>query len=323
MILITGGTGFLGSTLIRQHINAGIDVVATKRPQSQIPADLLAAPQIRWVDADINNYFELLEAFEGVQQVYHCAASISYQKDQASNLQHVNVEGTANVVNICLEQQVRLLHVSSIAALGKNNQGRPVAEQDKWEYDKSISKYALSKYEAEMEVWRGVAEGLDAVIINPSLIIGAGAPNHGTGAIFSRLQKGLSFYPTGSIGLVDVVDVARIMMLLMADTELTAQRFIVNHVNISYRDFLSAAAQAFGKPAPQKAVSAQALQYIAKLAAIKAFFTHTKPDLTAETARAATSPLSYSNSKLLQTVNYTFKPLAQTLAEISSTFKHT
>ncbi|MBP3943438.1 NAD-dependent epimerase/dehydratase family protein [Sphingobacteriaceae bacterium WQ 2009] len=322
MILITGGTGFLGSTLIRLHIHAGIDVVATKRPSSSIPLDLQAHKNIHWIDADLNNYFDLQEAFLGITQVYHCAAAISYQKKEAALLQKINVLGTANLVNICLAQQVRLVHVSSIAALGKNNQGLPVSETDKWEYERSISNYARSKYEGEMEVWRGIAEGLDAVIVNPSLIIGAQAPAHGTAAIFNKLQQGLSYYPSGSIGLVDVEDVAKIMMLLMANTSITAQRYIINNINISYGEFLQQAAAAMQAQVPQKIVSAKALLFIAKLAEVKAFFTNSKPDLTPETARAASSSLAYSNAKLVKLLGYQFKPLAQTLSEISSTLKH-
>jgi len=126
VILITGGTGFLGSTLIKQLINAGIDVVAIKREQSIIPKDLKSSSLIRWINADINNYFELSDAMVGITQVYHCAATISYTKKDIAQLHKVNVEGTAQIVNICLDRQIRLLHVSSIAALGQNDGTKPV-----------------------------------------------------------------------------------------------------------------------------------------------------------------------------------------------------
>ncbi|ULT28722.1 NAD-dependent epimerase/dehydratase family protein [Sphingobacterium sp. E70] len=172
MILITGGTGFLGSTLIKQLIDQGIDVIATKRAQSIIPTSLLSSSLIQWVDADINDYFELEDALEGVTKVYHCAALVSYQKKDAKSHFKVNVEGTANIVNLCLEKNIRLLHVSSIAALGTNKDNLPVSEKDHWEHSPTTSNYSLSKYQAEMEVWRGITEGLNAVIVNPSVILG-------------------------------------------------------------------------------------------------------------------------------------------------------
>jgi len=320
VILITGGTGFLGSTLIKQLINAGIDVVAIKREQSIIPKDLKSSSLIRWINADINNYFELSDAMVGITQVYHCAATISYTKKDIAQLHKVNVEGTAQLVNICLDRQIRLLHVSSIAALGQNDGTKPVNEQDKWEYEPQMSKYSLSKYEGEMEVWRGIVEGLDAVIVNPSLIIGAHAPAHGTGAITQLVLKGMKYYPIGSVGIVDVEDVAKLMIILMNKPEISGQRYIINHINISHLDLLTALADQFQKPAPYIKASPQILKWAAKAAAVQAFFTNSKPALTAETAQSASKKLAYSNDKIVALTQFRFKPLSQTIEEISLSY---
>lgn len=320
MILITGGTGFLGSTLIKQLIDQGIDVIATKRAQSIIPASLLSSSLIQWIDADINDYFELEDALEGVTKVYHCAALVSYQKKDAKSLFKVNVEGTANIVNLCLEKNIRLLHVSSIAALGTNKDNLPVSEKDHWEHSPTTSNYSLSKYQAEMEVWRGITEGLDAVIVNPSVILGAAAKDKGSGAIFSMINKGLKFYPKGSVGIVDVVDVASIMIQLMEKGEITAERYIINHLNIPNRDLLSVASVLMNKPEPTIEVSETLLQIASTVSSMLAVFKKSDSSLTKETAAASSAKLQYSNAKVQSLLNHSYRPLEQTLKEIANLY---
>jgi len=174
VILVTGGTGFLGSTLLQYLIDDGHSVIALKRTSSIIPDHLKSSSLIQWVDAEITDYFALEDIIPKVDQVYHCAAKISYQKEDAKEVVQTNVEGTKHIVNLSLQYNKRLLHVSSIAALGFSKKGLPVTEEDKWEFNPKLSKYSLAKYESEMEVWRGIAEGLDAVIVNPSVIMGIG-----------------------------------------------------------------------------------------------------------------------------------------------------
>lgn len=320
MILITGGTGFLGSTLIKQLIDRGIDVIATKRAQSTIPAVLLSSSLIQWVDADINNYFELEEALEGVTQVYHCAALVSYQKKDAKSLFKVNVEGTAHLVNLCLEKNIRLLHVSSIAALGEHKADKLISEEDPWEHSPSTSNYALSKYQAEMEVWRGITEGLEAVIVNPSLILGAAAGSKGSGAIFSMINKGLKFYPKGSVGVVDVEDVAAIMILLMDKHDIRAERYIINHLNISNKDLLSVASVLMKRPEPTIEVSETLLQIASVVSGMLSFFSKSASSLTKESAAASSAQLQYSNAKLQSLLNFRYRPLEETLKEIANLY---
>lgn len=320
MILITGGTGFLGSTLIKQLIDRGIDVIAIKRAQSTIPEALLSSSLIEWVDADINNYFELEDALEGVTKVYHCAALVSYQKKDAKALFKVNVEGTANLVNLCLQKGIRLLHVSSIAALGSSKYNRPISENDHWEHSPTTSNYSLSKYQAEMEVWRGITEGLDGVIVNPSVILGAAAKDKGSGAIFSMINKGLKFYPKGSVGIVDVEDVAAIMIQLMEKEEITAERYIINHVNIANKDLLSVASVLMNKPQPRIEVSETMLQIASALSSVLSVFRKSDSSLTKETAAASSAQLQYSNAKIQSLLNHRYRPLEQTLKEIANLY---
>src|SRR5690606_4442215 len=162
-------TGFLGSILIRRLLGSGVEVRATKRETSVIPQELGGLPGLQWVDADINDFFALNDAFIGATKVYHCAGMLSYDPADRQRLMTVNVAGTANVVNLALQHHARLLHVSSIAAIGQPKHNDEATEDDLWEYTSGQPGYAVAKYEAEMEVWRGIAEGLDAVIVNPAL----------------------------------------------------------------------------------------------------------------------------------------------------------
>lgn len=323
MILVTGGTGFLGSTLIKQLIDEGKAVVATKRVSSKIPDILKNSSLIQWVDADITDYFALADIFIGITEVYHCAAKISYQKKDANLMNNVNVEGTKNIVNLCLEHHARLVHVSSIAALGTNKLGKPVNENDKWEYDRKMSQYSLSKYKGELEIWRGVVEGLDAVIVNPSLIMGASAGKDGSGIVFDIVNKGLPIYTTGAIGIVDVEDVAKAMITLMDRTDIQRERFILNSENISNKQLLERIASLLNKKAPSILATPFLLEIGWRFAKIKSFFNGKEPALTKESSHAAASKLEYNNEKIVQTIDFSFKPIDQTLVEIAQTYTNT
>lgn len=320
MILVTGGTGFLGSTLIKRLIDDGNSLIAIKRESSVIPDSLKDSSHIEWKNADITDYFALADLFENITEVYHCAAHISYQKGAASLMNNINIEGTKNIVNLCLEHEARLVHVSSIAALGTNKLGKPVSEKDKWEFDRKLSKYSLSKYKAELEVWRGTIEGLDAVIVNPSLIMGASAGRNGSGVVFDLVNKGLPIYTTGSIGIVDVDDVAKVMISLMHRKDIKSERFILNSENISNKSLLEKIANLLQKKSPTIEAKPFLLSIAWRLAKFASFFSQKEPTLTKESSRAAAAKLMYTNEKIVSTIDFSFKPLDQTLKEIALTF---
>lgn len=317
VILVTGGTGFLGSTLIKYLIDDGIAVLAIKREQSEIPEILRSSSLVQWLDADITDYFALVDAFKGVTQVYHCAAKISYQKDDWASMLHTNIEGTKHIVNLCSDHGARLVHVSSIAALGESKADELISEQSKWDEGAYHSKYALSKYESEMEVWRGIMEGLDAVIINPSVIMGVGSGKKGSGAIFNLVQNGIKVYPPGTVGIVDVEDVANIMILLMNDRSISGERFVLNSENISNKNLLERIAKLLGKPAPTIKARPFMLSIAWRVAKVIASLTDKPPVLTRDTAKASASKLAYSNKKVTDTTGYCFKPVDLTLKEMS------
>lgn len=319
VILVTGGTGFLGSTLIKLLIEQGHAVLATKRSSSAIPEMLKSSSLIEWIDADVTDYFALADIFVNINQVYHCAAKVSYQKEDAYELFQVNVEGTAHIVNLCLEHQARLVHVSSIAALGSRKDNKPVNEADKWEYDPKMSNYALSKYKSELEVWRGINEGLDAVIVNPSVIMGLGSYKKGSGAIFELVNNGIKIFTGGSVGIVDVEDVTKIMFQLM-NSDIKSERFILNSENISNKELLYRIAQLIDKKPPTLKANNLMLSAAWRMAKVLSLMTGKKPVITEESVQAAASLLAFSNDKITKAINYSFKPLNHTLQEIANTY---
>jgi len=320
VVLVTGGTGFLGSTLIKRLVEGGVAVLATKRCGSVVPETLASSPLVRWVEADVTDYFALADAFSGVAKVYHCAAVVSYQKRDWPAMLRTNIEGTRHIVNLCLERGARLLHVSSVAALGVGKAGEPVGEDSQWDENAAHSCYSLSKYESEMEVRRGIAEGLDAVIVNPSVIMGIGAAGKGSGAIFDLVRKGLRIYPPGTLGIVDVEDVANLMVRLMDMPGLSGERFVLNSENLTNKNLLERIAALLGKPAPTIPAGRFLLGIAWRMARLIALLTNEHPALTRETARAAMAKLAYSNRKITDLTGYAFKPADATLAEMGAAY---
>ncbi|MCX2450509.1 NAD-dependent epimerase/dehydratase family protein [Pedobacter sp. PLR] len=320
MILVTGATGFLGAELIHQLTGQGIKLRALKRVNSVIPALLKDNTLISWVVADLNDFSTLEDAFEGITQVYHCAAMVSFDPKDKAKLLKVNIEGTSNVVNLCVENQIRLLHVSSVAALGNAKKGALITEKDFWEYDSKAHTYAISKYEGEMEVWRGIAEGLEAVIVNPSVIIGGGAGFEGSGAIFKLVKDGLSYYTKGATGLVDVADVAKSMIALM-NSNISEERFTLSSENYNYQRLFAEIAKGFGVKAPSKEARPWMLGIAWRAAKLASFFTGKPAALTSDAARSSLNESLYSNKKIIDTIGITFKPLDQSVAETCQALK--
>jgi nucleoside-diphosphate-sugar epimerase len=321
MILVTGATGFLGSELIRQLLLKGEQVRAIMRDTSVIPALLKNEKKIEWFKADILDYFALNDAMEGISKVYHCAAFISFDPADKKKMNKINVEGTVNLLNASIEKNIsRFLHVSSVAALGENNKDEFITEKDQWEYSPDRSAYSISKYESEMEVFRATAEGLNTIIVNPSIIIGKNAGKQGSGALFESIQKGLKYYPGGSFGYVHVEDVAKAMILLM-DSDISDERFIINAENWSYHDLFTEIALNFKKNPPEIALKPWMMQLAYMGTQIVSAFTGKKFNLTKDTANSAFKKRKYSNNKIKKTLNLEFKSIKNSIGEICRDFQ--
>ncbi len=313
IVLVTGGTGLIGSTLIPALLKQGKKVKAIYN-QTALP--VYDHPGFSQVECDILDVITLEEVMQDVTLVYHCAGMVSFQPKAKNLLYKVNVEGTANVVNAALNAGVRkLLHVSSVAALGRIRENEIITEKMSWTPKTSNSKYGESKYMGEMEVWRGIAEGLEAVIVNPTIILGPGNWDAGSTAIFKSVYNEFPWYTDGITGFVDVRDLVKAMILLM-DSDVTAERFIISGHNETYRNVFNNIAKAFNKKAPHKVVSPFIARIVTQLEKIKTTFTGREPLLTKETAATAMAKVNFDNSKLLKFLpGFTYFPLQDTIID--------
>jgi dihydroflavonol-4-reductase len=316
MILVTGATGFLGSELARQLVQQGNSIRCTKRGSSVIPKILSTyQQQIQWVDADMMDIFALEDALEGVTQVYHCAAWVSLRQADKQPMIRANVTGTANIVNLCTQLGIRLLHVSSIAAIGTALPGEMITENNHLEETTENDGYAISKLESEMEVWRGIAEGLNAVIVNPSLIIGPNAGTEGSGQLFEIVRKGFKFYTTGTGGFVDVEDVAKCMITLM-NGSIQAERYIISAENLTYKTVVTDIANNFGIKPPATLATPWMMGLAWRGSAIVAALTGKAPAIDKISAQTASQTRVYDNSKIKAAIGIEFKPIDKTVKEV-------
>ncbi|HFA51872.1 MAG TPA: NAD-dependent epimerase/dehydratase family protein [Bacteroidetes bacterium] len=321
--LITGATGFIGAYLLHYLVQKGEkNIRALKRPGS--PMDLVEGikNQVEWVNGDILDLPSLEGAMEGTGRVYHCAAIVSFNHADISKMIKTNQEGTANVVNLALESSIeKLLHVSSIAAIGRKKNEKKVNEKTKWQSDKWNSPYAVSKHLAEMEVWRGIAEGLSAVIVNPANVLGSGfwQGRTSTGQLFYKIWKGMPFYPRGSTGFVDVRDVARFMAELM-ESDIINERFIISGENLPFRTILNEIADSLNVKKPHIEVTPFIRETAWRAAWVFSKITGKTPFITKQTARASARTFFYENKKSLEAFPFGYTPIRQTIAETAKQF---
>lgn len=313
-IFVTGGTGFLGSYLLRYLVHQGYsNIYAIKRPTSSLVLVKEIANQINWIEGDILDHQFLEEAMNGMEQVYHSAAMVSFDPRDATTMLAINEQGTANIVNTALLHNIKkLVHISSIAAIGQEIEGQYISEVTKWKSDPKNSTYAKSKYAAEMQVWRGIAEGLNAAILNPSVILGSGIWNTSTCKIFQTYGNGFPLYSTGTNGFVDVRDVAKLAIKLM-ESSLMAERFIVSAENLSMQAVFNEISQQAGQQLPKWKITPAMISIGWRLEWLKSKLTGKSPLLTKESARSANKQSAYSNQKSVKTFDYDYIPIEQTI----------
>ncbi len=322
-ILITGATGFIGAYLLHYLIQKGESSIrALRRPAS--PMDLVAGTedQVEWVEGDLLDTTSLEDAMQGISKVYHCAALVSFHQGNSAQMIRINQEGTANVINIALALNVeKLLHVSSIAAIGRHKNENIINEDTKWQRNNWNSPYAISKHLAEMEVWRGIAEGLNAVIVNPSNVLGSGfwEGRTSTSEFFTRVWKGMPFYPRGTTGFVDVRDVARFMHFLM-ESDISNQRFILNGENLPFKQVLFKIADVLRVRRPFIEVNPLIRETAWRVAWLLSKITGNAPFITKQTARYSARTFFYKNDKSLAAVPVRYTPIEQTIKETGEQF---
>lgn len=330
MILVTGGTGLVGAHLLLHLVQKGETVRAIHRKESNLDrvAHIFSYytdnattlfQQIEWIQADITDIPSLEAAFRDVKYVYHCAALISFDPGDYFSLRKINTKGTANIVNLCLANQIKkLAYISSIAALGKHESSLHVDEETEWN-DTNINVYALTKYAAEMEVWRGTQEGLDAVIINPGVILGAGFWDSGSGLYFKQIAKGLPMYPPSGTGFISVKDVVKIITSLM-ESNIKNQRYVALNKNLAHKDVLSKIAVQLGKKPSKKIVKYWQLSLFSKLDYFINLITRRGRKLTSNGVNSLKRQDIYSNEKIKDALGFKFDDLDAEINFISQKY---
>ncbi len=324
MILVTGSTGLVGSYLLYELTRSGQNVRALYRSQktrcapvdifknlTDHPAELLS--RIEWVDCDVLDVYGLDQAMQGITRVYHCAAIVSFDPRQKKQLLQTNIGGTENVVNACLRHGVeKLAYVSSIAALGEPESGQLIDETAKWATSGKNSVYAISKYGGEREVWRGIEEGLNAVIVNPSVILGAGSHPRAVNSLLYGIHELTRFYTNGVTGYVDVKDVVGALILLM-NSEVKNERFILSSENVSFREIVAAVAQIANKPKPGIPLNRHLLSLACGFDYLRSKLSGKKQLLTPDSIRSALAKTYYSSEKFKKQFSFEFIPVKESL----------
>ncbi len=323
-ILITGATGFVGSYLTRFLVKKGYThIVCLKRPTSRM--DLVAEVQdkVTWAEGDILDvpFLENILRDHHIEQIYHCAAVVSFDPRDREEMYHINVVGTENVVNAALEVGIeKLIYTSSIAAIGRVEHQKWVRETNKWQRSPLNSHYAISKYQAEQEVWRGVAEGLTAAMVNPTVILGSQFWEQGTGRLFDQVGSGLRFYTEGSTGYVDVRDVVAFMVELM-NSPIDSQRFILNGDNMMYKTMFEKIALILHKQPANIAVTPFLAALAWRVEWLKSKFTGKRPLITKETARTSATTFYFDNKKSLAAFpDFSYSDISATIEETAKQF---
>lgn len=332
MILITGGTGLVGSHLIMELLSAGAKVRALKRPESR--TDLIPevfeyygksyssySSNLEWRDADLLDFDDVYDALDGVETVYHCAAIVSFDPSDKNELLRLNPGSTATLVNASLEAGVKTFcHISSVAALGRESGKDLIDENNWWTPSKANSNYSISKFSAEREVWRASEEGLNVVIVNPSIIIGPGNWTRGTGKLFTTALKGFPFYTKGVTGFVSARDVAKAAYSLVK-SGIRNERFIVSSENMAWQKFFSLIAENLNKKPPGIFAGPFLSSLAWRIDKIKSKVTGKKPVITRESADAAHSRFYYSSDKIKSSAGFEFTPLEEVIKHTTECLK--
>lgn len=331
MILVTGGTGLVGAHLLYHLCHKHESIIATRRASSDLnrvkkvfgyyTTDVEELfNRISWVEADVTDLLNLSKAFEGITEVYHTAAFISFKPSDYKKMRAINITGTANVVNCCIDFKVKkLCYVSSIAAIDEAPNKEMIDETNEWNTEIPSSGYSISKYGSEMEVWRASQEGIPVVIVNPGVIIGPGFWETGSGSLFTKVYKKLKFYTEGITGFVSVNDVVQPMIQLM-NSEIQNERFILVSENWTYKKLFTTMAKALGVPAPKTKASKLSVEILWRLEFVRTKLFGGNPLITKPAAKSIFKKCLYDNSKIKDALDYEFESVEKTITESANLF---
>jgi dihydroflavonol-4-reductase len=332
VILVTGATGLLGSHLtatllmqnkkVRALYRDKIKIKNTKQILSYYTNEVdKYFSQIEWCEADVTDYFSLQEPFAGVTEVYHCAGLVSFDENDSKLLYAINAEGTEHVINTCLEKGIkRFCHVSSVATLQIEANKKYVDEFSVWKTSSGNSSYAITKYRGEFEAWRGAAEGMNVLVVNPSVILGAGCWGQSSTQLITRCYNGLPVYTEGVTGYIDVRDVAACMIRLMNENKF-GHRYILNSENCSFKEITHQLQQNFNKPTSKIKAGKFLLNVALVFSAITNIFSHKKSIITKSVIQSAQKKTYYDNTKVCKELSCQFIPVKDSLAYVAGLYK--
>ena len=329
MIFITGGTGLVGSHILLKLSQRNISFKALKRERSSLDVckDVFTYynaesqfNKIKWVNGDVNDIPSLEEGMKNCTKVIHAAAIVSFHNDDEEIIYKINVEGTINIVNVALSAGIeKLSYISSIAALGRNTTSDIVDENCDFKISKKENNYSLSKYYSEQEVWRASQEGLDVVILNPSVILGPGDWTKGSSQIFQKIYDGLKYYTSGSTGYVDVTDVAECAIKLL-ESDIKNERFIINGANLKFRELFDMIAERFNKKKATIKVTLLMKELAWRIEFFRSLITGRRPLITKETANSSMKISSYSTKKIENAISFKFIPIEESVEKYCQWF---
>lgn len=313
MIAVTGANGLLGSFILKKLLDENVEAVGIKRKESEIKL-LDGYPKIiNWRDSDILDTLSLEDSLKGAHCVIHSAANVSFNPRHSKKIFAVNVEGTKNIVNTCLKLGIpRLIHISSVAALGRQKGIAHLNEESKWVDNALNSDYAESKYLAELEVFRGQEEGLSIVMINPSVIMAPADWNKSSAQVFKYVWNNKPFFTTGSLNYVDVRDVAS-MAYSLCSSNIEGERFIANGGTVTYQILFAEIAKRFNKKAPRIGIGASVVSIASWIEEIRSMITQSEPLFTRQSSRMACETFEYDNQKATKRLGFQFRSLEETL----------
>lgn len=278
--------------------------------------------RIEWVKADITDVPSLEIPFEDVSLVYHCAAIVSFDSSRDMELRKTNIEGTANIVNFCIKNQVeKLCFVSSIATLDKRPDKKIISERSLWNKEADQNMYSITKYGAEMEVWRASQEGVPVIIVNPGVIIGPGFWGAGSGKIFSEIQNGLNYYFPKITGFIGVWDVVKAMRKLTA-SGIENEQFVLVAENLSFKEVFKITAQKLNKPAPSKKLKPWMIYMGWLWQEISGVFTKKEKQLESSSSKSLFGKSYYSSKKIQEHLQFKFEPIEEVIARTAEAYKN-
>ena len=326
MILVTGGTGLVGAHLLYHLIKNDEKIRAIYRSEEKIKAvekvfsyytdDTSLVAKIDWFKADITEVPAMIPAFKNIEKVYHCAAFISFNPKDYREMRKVNIHGTAIIVNLAIDAKVKkMCFVGSIASVGDALNGQLITEENEWNKEEDNSGYSITKFGAEMEVWRASQEGVEVVIVNPGVILGSGFWFAGSGKLFSQVYNGFKYYTEGITGFIGVKDVVKTMMFLM-DSNIKNERFILVSENKTYKEVFFLIADAFGKKRPSIKIKRWQTSLLWRFASFLSFFTKKEPLLSKYSAKSAHEVSKYSSEKINKVLNFNFAKIDEVIDNV-------